>query len=120
MMDQNIDPAFQFSHLEPETGKKPLSGKGKAREILVDMSAPLEQDETPQIQRNKRLREGAMAAIASEREGDQENDNGRGRGNDRGTNHRRRSSVSRGKRISSGFDLTGIIGEQINSLKHDN
>jgi len=120
MMDQNIDPAFQFSHLEPETGKKPLSGKGKAREILVDMSAPLEQDETPQIQRNKRLREGAMAAIASEREGDQENDNGRGRGNDRGTNHRRRSSVSRGKRISSGFDLTGIISEQINSLKHDN
>ena len=119
MMDQNIDPAFQFSHLEPETGKKSSSGKGKAREILVDMSAPLEQDETPQIQRNKRLREGAMAAIASEREGDQENVNGRGRGNDRGTNHRRRSSVSRGKRISSSFDLTGIIGEQMNPLKHE-
>jgi len=119
MMDQNTNPAFLFSHLETDKGKKSSSGKGKAREILVDMSAPIEKDETPQIQRNKRLREGAMAAMASEREDHQENGDDRGRGNERGTNHRRRSSVSRGKRISSGFDLTGIISEQLNPFRHN-
>ncbi|KAG5645112.1 hypothetical protein DXG03_006926 [Asterophora parasitica] len=41
--------------------------KGKRRETIVDMSAPLppEGEETPQIQRNKRLRAGAMAALGA-------------------------------------------------------
>lgn len=89
--------------------------KGKAKEMIMDTSAPVEQDETPQIQRNKRLREGAMAAITGDRdeyeEDDDDDDRRVGRGKGKNTSHRRRSSVSRGKRISSGFDLTGIISK---------
>jgi kinetochore protein Mis13/DSN1 len=94
-MDQNMDPAFQFARPESSSkGHKPL-----------DTSVPIAQDETPQIQRNRRLREGSMAAIASEEEADERV----GRNQERTTGHRRRkSSLSRGKRISSAFDA-GII-----------
>ncbi len=99
VMDQNVNPAFAFPRSADSTGK------GKGKEIVVDISLPVAQDETPQIQRNKRLREGAMAAIANEREEDER----MGRGQERRTDHRRKSSLSRGKRISSGFESTGVI-----------
>lgn len=103
VMDQNLNPAFQF----PCSDLLNKKGKGKGKEIITDTSLPIPQNETPQIQRNKRLREGAMAAITSER-----GEDGReGRGLERRQDHRRRSSISRGKRISSGFETTGIISE---------
>jgi kinetochore protein Mis13/DSN1 len=122
-MDQNLNPAFNFSHHSPQTHESEGDGvkkkkKGKAKEVIMDTSAPIEQDETPQIQRNKRLREGAMASITSDREDDAEEDGGEkraGRGKEKRTD-RRRSSLSRGKRISSGFDLTGIICEFVFSF----
>jgi kinetochore protein Mis13/DSN1 len=111
-MDQNVNPAFQF----PVDGHATTVGigakksKGKGKEILIDTSAPVEQNETPQNQRNKRLREGAMAAITGDREAEDSPSERVGRVQERRKDHRRRSSISRGKRISSGFETTGIIG----------
>jgi len=74
------------------------------------MTAPLPEEDTPRIERNKQFRAGAMAAIV----------NGRGREPEEKTTtttpsrtgHRRKSSVSgRGKRVSSSFEATGIISE---------
>ncbi|KAF7762288.1 hypothetical protein Agabi119p4_8881 [Agaricus bisporus var. burnettii] len=101
VMDQNMDPAFQFSRPEFSKGLKQL-----------DTSIPIEQNETPQIQRNKRLREGSMAAIASDEEGERRV----GREKERSTgHHRRKSSLSRGKRISSAFEA-GIISSPPNTV----
>ena len=64
---------------------------------MTDVSIPLPENETPQLKRNKELRQGAMAAIV----------NGQ---ND--TRHHRKSSVNvRGKRISSSFEATGVLCE---------
>lgn len=101
VMDQNMDPAFQFSRPDSSKGLKQL-----------DTSIPIEQNETPQIQRNKRLREGSMAAIASDEEGERRV----GREKERSTgHHRRKSSLSRGKRISSAFEA-GIICKFLNTV----
>ncbi|CAK5264216.1 unnamed protein product [Mycena citricolor] len=75
-------------------------GKGKRRNATVEVLEPL-MDGTPQAKRNKSLREGAMAAIARERE--EEEDNSRRKG------HSRRSSTGgRGKRISNSFQFGTI------------
>ena len=55
----------------------------------VDTTEPLAQAETPQIEKNKAMRGEGSA----------------------GSGHRRRSSVSRGKRISSSYEATGVICE---------
>ena len=80
------------------------------------MTAPLPEEDTPRIERNKQLRAGAMAAIV----------NGRGREPEATTTtttpsrtgHRRKSSVSgRGKRVSSSFEATGIISEFLSVVR---
>ncbi|KAG6826698.1 hypothetical protein H0H92_014814 [Tricholoma furcatifolium] len=98
------------------------------RETIIDTTRPLhpEQDETPQIQRNKRLRAGAMAAIASSSGAD---DMAVDPGPDYGPmtpqrptgartpgSSRRKSSVGRGKRISSAFETTGVITQPHHSV----
>lgn len=99
------------------------SGQGTRRgtERFIDVSAPLhsEEDETSQILRNKRLRAGAMVAVSS---GGPEIGTGgdmavdpvtppRKPGQSAPGSARRKSSVGRGKRISSSFEATGIISE---------
>ncbi|KAF8055568.1 Mis12-Mtw1 protein family-domain-containing protein [Lyophyllum atratum] len=84
------------------------NGKGKRRETIHDTSAPLppEADETPLIQRNKRLRAGAMAALGA---GVDTMDPLTPPGGS-GSGHRRKSSVGgRGKRMSSSYESTGVI-----------
>ncbi|KAG6853876.1 hypothetical protein C0991_000483 [Blastosporella zonata] len=116
------NPKFRFpSQAEaPTTTRRGAGGGGKRRETIIDMSAPLPavDDETHQIQRNKRLRAGAMAAIVS------------GTGSvdmvvdpitppraGSSSSHRRKSSVgARGKRISSSFQATGVITQPHNSV----
>jgi len=103
----SLNPAFQFPAAKPTNGKS--TGKAKTKlgnETVVVMSfpLPLPADDTPQIVRNKRLRAGAMArfdqAAASPQVVDSTNEKSK---------HRRRSSVGRGKRISSSFANTGVI-----------
>ncbi|EAU83308.2 hypothetical protein CC1G_10749 [Coprinopsis cinerea okayama7 len=98
-------------------GKKPSSrGKPRSKSTFmdVDTQVPIAENETPQIQRNKKLREGAMAAIAEDAEDD---DRRGGRSMDRSQqNQRRRSSLSRGKRISTSFEATGVITQPHNSV----
>ena len=67
----------------PRTPRAPGSGPSSRRD--VDTVAPLAQQETPQIEKNKIMR------------GE--------------TGHRRRSSVSRGKRATSSYESTGVICE---------
>ncbi|KAG6845258.1 hypothetical protein H0H87_011993 [Tephrocybe sp. NHM501043] len=111
-----INPRFRFPAQSQAHDSE--TGRGRRRETIVDMSAPLPaaDDETPQIHRNKRLRAGAMAAIASGTGSNMVVDpitpprthmNGAsGSGN---SSHRRKSSVGRGKRISTSFQNTGVI-----------
>ena len=81
----------------------------------MDITTPLPEEDTPRIERNKQLRSGAMAAIV----------NGRGREPEERTTttpsrtgHRRKSSVSgRGKRVSSSFEATGIIGKFLSVVR---
>ncbi|KNZ75812.1 Kinetochore protein mis13 [Termitomyces sp. J132] len=83
------------------------------------------EDETPQIQRNKRLRAGAMAAFSSGGS-DTPTDTGmvvdpvtppRRPGQSAPGSSRRKSSVGgRGKRISSSFEATGVITQPHNSV----
>ncbi|RPD59709.1 hypothetical protein L227DRAFT_586562 [Lentinus tigrinus ALCF2SS1-6] len=56
----------------------------------IDMTEPIAQAETPQIEKNKMMR------------GE--------------TGHRRRSSVSRGKRVSSSYEATGVISHPHTSV----
>jgi len=83
---------FQFP---PPKAKKNTS----SRAMDVDVEVPLAQAETPQQKRNKRLREGP-------------DDEERGRGStSSGRSGRRASSLSRGKRISTSYENTGVISE---------
>ncbi|KAG6901328.1 hypothetical protein C0995_013539 [Termitomyces sp. Mi166 len=114
----SLNPKFRFP---TQTVSKPTSN-GR-RETIVDTSAPLraEEDETPQIQRNKRLRAGAMAAIASNTDigVDVEVDPmtpPRRPGQSAPGSTRRKSSVGRGKRISTSFQDTGVITQPHHSV----
>ena len=72
----------------------------------------LPSEETPKIERNRLLRENAMAAIANGRGQEPVVSNGTS-----GSGHRRKSSISsRGKRISSSFEVTGIISKLYNPI----
>lgn len=98
-LTSSINPEFQFPARPPDPGS---ARKGKAK--ITDTSVPLPQEETPQIERNKLLRGGAMAALG----------NGRSEKTTGGGGHRRKSSInSRGKRISSSFETTGIISASL-------
>jgi kinetochore protein Mis13/DSN1 len=93
----SINPAFQFPPRPPDPDT-PRKEKSK----ITDTSMLLPSEETPQIERNKLLREGAMTAIT----------NGRSRDMTTRGGHRRKSSInSRGKRISSSFEATGVISK---------
>ncbi|RDB30918.1 Kinetochore protein mis13 [Hypsizygus marmoreus] len=94
----SLNPSFQF----------PVNGK--SRVTITDTSVLLPADETPQIQRNKRLREGAMAAIGNGRA-----DSSPASGSE-GGRHRRKSSIGRGKRISTSFETTGVITQPHGSV----
>ncbi|KAG6917734.1 hypothetical protein DXG01_001385 [Tephrocybe rancida] len=130
-----LNPKFQFpaqtssSASSSQTGnsvvnKRPANS-GRRRETIIDVSAPLpaEDDETPQIQRNKRLRAGAMAAIASGTDSNMAVDpitpprtaaNG---DSSSGSSHRRKSSIGgRGKRISTSYQTTGVITQPHKSV----
>ena len=93
----NADSSLQFrSRTEPST-----ISRSKGKEKIIDTVVPLPDNDTPTIDRNKQLRSGAMAAIT-----------GGSNGNHARPDHRRRSSVSgRGKRVSTSFEATGIIGK---------
>ncbi|TFK36727.1 Mis12-Mtw1 protein family-domain-containing protein [Crucibulum laeve] len=97
----SVNPAFQFPARAEPSQPKPKSKKGKPK--IVDTSLALPENETPQIERNKLLRSDAMAAIVNGREKS-------------GDGHRRKSSLSRGKRISSSFESTGVITQPHNSV----
>ena len=97
----NVNTSLQFPDSRSGTGTR----KGKER--TVDMTTPLPEDDTPRIERNKQLRSGAMAAIVNGRGREPE-----GKTTPSRTGHRRKSSVGgRGKRVSSSFEATGVIGE---------
>ena len=101
-IDPAFNPAFQFP---PRAESSTTKGKGKS--MIIDTSILIPERETPKIERNKQLREGAMAAIANGRSSRPLEQNGKGQGQ----GHRRKSSVSgRGKRISTSFETTGVIG----------
>lgn len=82
----NANPAFQF----PPPGAGPSSKSSKpnqSRGRIRELSQPLALQETPQQERNRFLR---------------------------GTHgHRRQSSLTRGKRISSTYESTGVIGTSV-------
>jgi kinetochore protein Mis13/DSN1 len=101
----SANPAFQFPPRSPDSD---TPRKGKSR--IIDTSVPLSSEETPQIERNKLLREGAMAAISNGRSREQVQSNGAA-----GRHRRKSSASSRGKRISSSFEATGVISTSLPS-----
>ncbi|KAK7470296.1 hypothetical protein VKT23_001727 [Stygiomarasmius scandens] len=83
----------------------PNPSRRRSMSVNMDTHQPVPISESPIIAKNKRLREGAMAAIRE----DQEEDRGRRQSvGPSGSGHRRKSSIGRGKRISSSFEL-GLI-----------
>ncbi|GJE89926.1 Mis12-Mtw1 protein family-domain-containing protein [Phanerochaete sordida] len=84
------DPRFQFPApgTSSRTTKPPSQPRGRIRE----MSQPLPSQETPQQERNKLLRGQ--------------------------TDHRRKSSLTRGKRISSTYQSTGVIAQPHTSVRN--
>ncbi|KAF8632735.1 hypothetical protein AX15_001706 [Amanita polypyramis BW_CC] len=112
--------------LEREGDKDKPRARSKSRGkglIATDTIQPVPLDETPQIERNKRLREGTMnAVIATNGDVTPAETSRRGRERERELNtvnghHRRKSSISsRGKRISTSFEVTGVIPQPHNSV----
>jgi kinetochore protein Mis13/DSN1 len=97
-----VTPTFQFPPRPPDPE---TSQRGKSK--VTDTSIPLPLEETPQIERNRRLREKALTTIANGRGREPIASNGKANGG-----HRRKSSInSRGKRISSSFETTGVISK---------
>ncbi|KAH9924106.1 Mis12-Mtw1 protein family-domain-containing protein [Amylocystis lapponica] len=80
-----LEPGFQFPPIKPHTKQQPSLPSQRVR----DTSLPVPMQETPQIERNKVMREGG---------------------------HRRKSSLSRGKRISTSFETTGVISQPHTSV----
>lgn len=73
----------------------------------VEITTPLPDQETPTIRRNKQMRSNAMAAISHERNQELPETS-----STTPKSHRRKSSVNgRGKRVSSSFELSGIISK---------
>ena len=108
----NLSTSITFN---PGQDKPRARSRSRSRIISKDSVRAMPADESPQIERNKRLREGAMNAIAATNgDATHAETSHRGRERDREPNlvnghHRRRSSISgRGKRISTSFEV-GVI-----------
>ncbi|OCH85569.1 hypothetical protein OBBRIDRAFT_739709 [Obba rivulosa] len=84
----NLNSEIQFPPPKSLPHRQPHPPPSNHR--LHDASHPLPLQETPQIERNKIMREGNQ--------------------------HRRRSSLSRGKRISSSYEATGVIAQPHTSV----
>ena len=104
-------------------GQEKARARSRSRGCVVsaDIIQALPVHESPQIERNKRLREGAMNAIAATNGDDtQAETSRRGRERERESStvnghHRRKSSLSgRGKRISTSFEV-GVIRTSFSS-----
>ncbi|KAI0925492.1 hypothetical protein AcV5_008214 [Taiwanofungus camphoratus] len=80
-----LNPAFHFPSPKSNRQQPPPSNQR-----VHDASLPLPLRETPQIERNKVMRDGS--------------------------HHRRKSSLSRGKRISTSLETTGIISQPHTSV----
>lgn len=89
IVSPSTNPTFQLPPRPPD----PDTPKGTR--------TPLPSDDTPRIERNRQMRESAMAAIT--------NGWSPAAGNGTAGGHGRKSSISRGKRISSSFEATGVI-----------
>ncbi|THH17899.1 hypothetical protein EW146_g3002 [Bondarzewia mesenterica] len=88
---------FLPSNSELQFGSPSSKGKNKSRHR--DISLPLAPRETPQIEKNRSLRQGLLQPSQQSHSG-----------------QRRKSSLSmRGKRTSSNFESTGVISEHIPS-----
>ncbi|KDR68567.1 hypothetical protein GALMADRAFT_146221 [Galerina marginata CBS 339.88] len=97
----------------PSRAEPSNTSRSKGKTKVIDTTAAIPESETPQIERNKQLRAGAMAAIT----GNSRPQTSEANGHDRGQGHRRKSSVGgRGKRISTSFETTGIITQPHNSV----
>lgn len=90
---KTVNPAFQFP--PPNGTAKPRKqpsqqqqNTSQTRGRIREVSQPLPLQETPQIHKNKLMRGEAVPGHT-----------------------RRKSSLTRGKRISSAFENTGVIGE---------
>ncbi|KAI0696953.1 Mis12-Mtw1 protein family-domain-containing protein [Cytidiella melzeri] len=97
---ETINPAFQFPRPNANgtsNAHKPPS-QPQQRGRIREMSQPLPLQETPEIRKNKLMR-GELVV-------------GKGR-------TRRKSSLSRGKRISSTFENTGVIARHANAHYYD-
>ena len=106
----SIDPALRIqpqSTLTSKTRPTPTQPKSKSKSKFIDSVVPLPEADTPQIERNKKLREGAMAAIRSDRDTSPSE-----------ATSRRKSTGGRGKRISSSFENSGIISTPLPSSPH--
>ncbi|KAF5358957.1 hypothetical protein D9758_004902 [Tetrapyrgos nigripes] len=98
------------SPIHPSSQPSMMNGNSR-RSISVtrDSRQVVPVDESPIITKNKKLREGAMTSIREDQEEAEERGRPRASGSGSGNGHRRRSSInSRGKRISSSFELGHI------------
>ncbi|KAI0091077.1 Mis12-Mtw1 protein family-domain-containing protein [Irpex rosettiformis] len=86
---ETINPAFQFPASSSNSNgvSKGLKAPSQQRGRIREMSQPLPLQETPEIRKNKLLRGESVGKT------------------------RRKSSLSRGKRISSTFENTGVIAQ---------
>lgn len=102
VMDSSTDPLFQFSATTSRSNSMDSRTKGKNRASMgTELIVPLPEHDTPQMERNRRLRDGPGWGE------DDSDQRGRGSGKE---SHRRKSSLSRGKRISTSFENSGVIG----------
>jgi kinetochore protein Mis13/DSN1 len=108
-MEDEVDNLRRHSraHTTINASLLPSNGsRSKGKEKMADIIIPVPTDDSPQIERNKQLRQGAMDAITGSRgRSAQVNPNDLGRG------QRRKSSVGRGKRQSTSFETTGVISK---------
>ncbi|KAL0953316.1 hypothetical protein HGRIS_004563 [Hohenbuehelia grisea] len=104
----HIDPGIQFPPSTPANGNR----RGKNR---ADTLVAVPDRETPQLEKNKSLRDNAMAQWTANNTPSQRTSSLPPSGSSSG--HRRKSSISsRGKRISGMFEATGIISQPHNSV----
>ncbi|TFK61407.1 hypothetical protein BDN72DRAFT_965190 [Pluteus cervinus] len=118
-----LDPRFQFPLASSDQSgesngnrhsRTKSSKKGKDR--VIDVQVPLPEHDTPQAVRNKMLREGAMKAIANGWKEDDSQQRGRSAEPGKGQHQRKRSISSRGKRISTSFENSGVIAHPHSSV----
>ena len=92
--NSSINPAFQFPPPEAGGVSRPQKPPSQQRGRIREMTQPLPLQETPEIRKNKIMRGEVLPGHT-----------------------RRKSSLSRGKRISSTFESTGVIGEYTSRIR---